>query len=353
LSLVSRMISRMILVRFLAILLGLSLFVLTLEAVAYGQEILALGDGSASIIAKYVVFRLPATLATFLPICFLLAFTELSYRNETTAIWAAGISPLRLAFMLLPLALLIGVLHFVLIDRVSPFVAPTLRSWGIADYAEKKLKLGEQDPIWMRHGKDILRAARANRDSTKLEDVIIFRRDETGTLAEQIYAKGAVLTAGGWQLRDVITYRRGVLTPIETTEMDYVGTMRAAAEGSRSGDPEEMTISDLNYFISNDGFGIRNVNFYQTWWHKRLTPFATAVLMVVFCVPLFSSFRRGGGLGSTFVTAVGVGFLYFIFDGIAASVSELGLLPPWFAVWLPVSAFAMLSAGMMLRTERV
>ena len=65
-----------------------------------------------------------------------------------------------------------------------------MREWGIGDYGEKKLKVGgERDPIWMRAGRDILRAGSANAQATELEDVIIFRRDDDGLLREQIMAK--------------------------------------------------------------------------------------------------------------------------------------------------------------------
>ena len=197
------MLTRMIVTRFLVILIGISIFVLTLEVISYAKEILALDNGSSSIIFKYILMRAPATLATFLPISVLLALlltlTELSYRNEISAIWASGVSPLRLIIMLLPLAFVTGGINFLLNDQAVPAAAPHLREWGIADYGEKKLKIGERDPIWMRAGSDILRAASANAQATELEDVIIFRRDANGLLREQIFAKTAEL-ADRWNV---------------------------------------------------------------------------------------------------------------------------------------------------------
>src|SRR6266498_2522421 len=92
------MLSRMILVRFIFILFGISIFVITLDIVAYLSVILAL----------------------------LLTLVELSYRNEIPAIWSTGISPLRLMAMLLPFALLVGGIHFLLYDQGVPNAAPTL-----------------------------------------------------------------------------------------------------------------------------------------------------------------------------------------------------------------------------------
>jgi lipopolysaccharide export system permease protein len=350
------LVSRMIVVRFVAILLGMSLFVLTLEIVTYANEILALESGTA-IIFKYLLARAPATLATFLPMSLLLALlltlTELSYRNELTAIWAMGISPVRLILTLAPLAILCGILHFALVDRAVPAAAPTLRLWGVADYGEKKLKVGERDPLWLRSGSDIIRAASASSDSRRLEDVVIFKRNELGLLTEQVFAASASLDAAGWKLQNSVTYSMDGKPPERATSVTYTGEARPAEAGYRSGDPEEMTISDLSYFVANDGFGIRPDFVYRTWWHKRLTPLAISLVMLALCVPLATRFRRGGGLGWLFGAGVGLGFTFFVMDGIATSVGELGLVSPWLAAWFPVLLFACLALYLLGRAERI
>jgi lipopolysaccharide export system permease protein len=354
---VARMVARMIVLRFVPILVGISLFVLTLEVVAYAKEILALHDNGLIMISKYIAFRAPATMATFLPISLLLALlltvTELSYRNEITAMWSIGLSPLRLIAMLSPVMLLIGVFHFALVDRLVPFAAPTLRSWGIADYGEKKLKIGERDPIWLRSGPDIMRAASANRDASRLTDVTIFRRDKTGILLEQIYASSATREASGWTLQNAVVYGRDAGEPKRSTQLIYGGTMRAAQAGSRSGDPEEMTLGDLSYFINNNGFGIRPAYVYQAWWHKRISLIFVSFIMLALVVPLATRFRRGGGLGVLFALGVGLGFAFFILDGIAMSIGELGVVYPWLAAWLPVLVFGFIALYLLSRSERV
>jgi len=352
------MLTRMILIRFIFVLFGISIFVITLDVVTYAKEILALDNGSPAIVFSYFLMRAPGTLSTFLPISVLLALLlvlmELSYRNEMPAIWSAGISPFRLVLMLLPFALMAGGLNFLLNDRAVPGAAPILREWGIGDYGEKKLKVGgERDPIWMRAGRDILRAGSANAQATELEDVIIFRRDEAGLLREQIMAKRAVLNQDRWHLSNVLVYYRDNLPPNRLDQMIYSGSFRPAAAGARSGDPEEMSMNDLGYFIENSGFGIRPTWVYQTWWHKRLTLFVTALAMVALCIPLAVRFRRGGGIGVMFAVGIGLGFLFFIVDGISLTMGELGFVTPWFAAWAPVLGLAAVAGVISFRTEHV
>lgn len=351
------MLIRMVAVRYFAILLGISFLVLSLDLLGNAKDVQALRPGDASILLHYMVMRAPAIVANYMGISMLLAMllslTELSYRNEMVALWAAGLSPARLTVLLLPLAFIAGGLQFIISDTAIPATSPQLREWGIGDYGSEKLKVGERDPIWMRAGPDILRAGSANADSTELKDVIIFRRDEQGLLTEQIYARTSTLSGDRWTLSDVIVYYRDNLEPSQLDTLVYSGAMKPAQAGARSGAPDDMSLADLAYFIENQGFGIRPVWVYETSAHKRVSLFFTAFLMIALCIPLATRFRRGGGLGLLFATGVGMGFLYFIVDGISATMGELGFVTPWLAAWLPLAVFGSLAAVMTLRAESV
>ncbi|MCA3559856.1 MAG: LptF/LptG family permease [Aestuariivirga sp.] len=351
------MLNRMVAIRFFGILLGISFFVLSLDVLTNAKDLQALRPGDMTILLKYMLYRAPGVLVNYMGISMLLAMllslTELSYRNEMAAMWAAGVSPGRLIAMLLPLAFLAGGINFVLSDSAIPATTPQLRDWGIGDYGVEKLKMGEKDPIWMRAGPDILRAAGANADSTKLDNVIIFRRDGQGLLHEQIYARSAELADGRWTLTGVLVYYRDNLQPSRLAALVYSGNMKPAQAGARSGAPEDMALTELLYFIDNQGFGIRPVWVYQTWANKRISLFFSSLLMMGLCIPLATRFRRGGGLGALFAVGVGLGFVYFIVDGIALTMGELGFVKPWLAAWLPILAFGSLAVVMTLRSETV
>lgn len=351
------MLIRMVAIRYAAILLGISFFALSLDLLANAKDVQALRPGDSGILLDYVIHRAPSVISNYMGIsillAMLLALTELSYRNEMVAVWAAGLSPFRILLMLLPLAFLAGGLQFVLSDTAIPATSPQLREWGIGDYGADKLKVGEKDPIWMRAGPDILRADTANAESTKLGGVIIFRRDASGLLREQVYAKRAELAGGRWTLSDVLVYYRDNLEPSQLETLVYSGALRPAQAGARSGAPEDMSLAELSFFIQNKGFGIRPVWVYETWAHKRISLFFSGLLMMALCIPLAARFRRGGGLGLLFAAGVGMGFLYFIVDGISLTMGELGFVSPWLAAWFPIAAFGALAAVLTLRAETV
>jgi lipopolysaccharide export system permease protein len=354
---IGSMITRMVLARFFLIVLGISIFVVTLDVVTFARDILALKGNELSAVLTYFILKLPIALTAFLPISSLLAilltFSELSYRNELPAIWNAGVSHLRLIFALLPLGLFLGGLNFLINDQIVPSVTPTLNEWGIGEYGKKKLHLGKNDPLWMRAGTDIVRAGGFNLQATSLTDLVIFRRDPDGLLREQIHARRADLNNGRWDLSDAVVYYRSNLPPNRVDRLIYSGDMRPAAAGARTGDPEEMSSADLGYFIENAGFGIRPAYVYQTWWNKRLTMFFSTFIMLAIAVPLASTFRRGGGIGIFFALGVGIGFLFFLLDGITLTLGEVGIIPAWMSAWIPIFAFSALATTLVFRAEEL
>lgn len=353
------LISRMILLRFVMILTGISVFVVSLTLVTYSEEILKIGaeTNNNSAILDYALLLMPVTASTFMAIsvllAILLALVELSYRSELTAIWATGLSPLRVMIMLLPMSLVMGGVTFLIADQGVPRVTPQLINWGIGEYGRKKAGSGDGKVIWLRSGNDIVRASRANANATELEDITIFRRDTDGRLTEQIDARTAVLTGERWQLDNVIIYHAENVQPNRIQRMVYSGNMRPAREGKRSGEPAEMSTVDLGYFISNEGFGIKPVHVFETWWHRRISLLLTPFLMIVLCIPLAVKFKRGGAAGRLFMIGLALGFTFSIFEGIALTMGEVGFVPPWFGAWAPFLVYSALAAAMTFKAETV
>jgi len=353
-TIIAGFLSRMILLRFFVLLLSITLFVLTLEIVGLLGEILAINPSGLMAVSQYALARSPGIISTFLPFCLLLALllaiTELSYRNEMTAIWSAGISPSRLIVMLLPVAIVVGAIQFLISDKAVPAAAPYLHDWGIGDYAAKKNHMNTGDPIWIRSGPDIIQAKSVNADLTEMKNIIIFRRQADGLLLQQLYVEDAKLAGNIWQLKNVNVFDRGGRVPYHLNDLNYAGEIRLLT-GAPTDDPQEMSISQINDYIAHDGYGQRPNYVYQTWWHKRISPFVVALIMIALCVPLATRFRRGGGLGPLLGIGVGMGFVFFVCDGVAASIGEIGLVAPWLAAWTPIIVFGAIAAGLVARTE--
>jgi lipopolysaccharide export system permease protein len=354
-SIITGFLSRMILLRFFVLLLSITFFVLTLETVSLLGQIKAINPNVFISVAEYALARGPSVAVTFLPFCLLLALllsiTELSYRNELTAIWSAGVSPSRVVLMLVPVAIVVGAIQFLISDQAVPAAAPYLRSWGIGDYAAKSTQTNPGDPIWIRSGPDVIQTKSINAGQTEMNNLIIFRRQSDGLLLQQLYVENAKLVGDHWELKNINVFDRSGRVPYHLNNMNYAGTIRLLSNGPTD-DPQEMSITKISDYIANDGYGQRPKYVYQTWWHKRISPFIVAMIMIALCVPLATRFRRGGGLGPMLGIGVGMGFLFFVTDGVAASIGEIGLVAPWLAAWTPIIVFGAIAAALVARTEQ-
>ena len=205
----------------------------------------------------------------------------------------------------------------------------------------------------MRAGTDILRAGSANPDSTELRDVIIFRRDDDGLLREQIYAETASLAGDRWNLDKVVIYYRGALTPRQTRQ-PRLFRRHEAGRGRRALGCTGRNVLARSELLHREcrlrhpsDMGLRDL-------------VAQACLAVLFRPPDDCSghpagqrFRRGGGLGVLFAVGVGLGFIYFVVDGMAVTMGELGFVTPWLAAWVPAIGFGALAVVLTLRAEKV
>ena len=142
----------------LILLAGLAALMMILEFLADGDKVIEAGGGVVLPVLRFTLLRLPEILAELLPVTAMLAalltFADLSRHSELTAIYAAGISKPRLALAVLPVALLIALVQFLIADQAVPRRSAELRAWGIGDYGSA----GDEPAFsWLRHGDDILR----------------------------------------------------------------------------------------------------------------------------------------------------------------------------------------------------
>ena len=61
--------------------------------------------------------------------------------------------------------------------------------------------------------------------------------------------------------------------------------------------------------------------------------------------------RRERGLAAGMTVGFGLGFLYFLTDGIVLSLGESGAVPPFFAAWLPILLFAAIGGAWLIKQE--
>jgi lipopolysaccharide export system permease protein len=353
LSVLSRYIARRLLARVVVLLLGLAALMMILDFLANGDQVIARSESVLLPILRYTVLRLPEILALLLPITAMLAavltFAELVRHSELTAMAAAGISKARLALAVLPVALLIGVVQFLIEDQAVPSAVARLRAWGIGDYAPAD---NAEAGVWLRQGDDILRIRAPAPGARRLDGVTIFQRDPEGNLVAELEAPSATYEDGAWTLHDVTRSQIGPGVVEHEARLRWSEGLSPALLAAVLADPRETPLRQLVRVIRAHGLGTQPSYRYKLWLQARLAAPPTTIAMILIIVALARPLSGRTAQGWLIAIGVAVGFVSWTFDGLVLTIGDLGLLPPVLAAWTPLAVFAASAAWLMLQQER-
>jgi lipopolysaccharide export system permease protein len=348
---VSRYLSRLFLMRFGFLMLGLALLVVFLDFLADGDEILETGGGGVMPILRYTILRLPEIVSELIPITAMLAgfltFAGLARFRELTALLGVGISKFTLAAAIAPAAVLVAAMQFVIEDQALPVAVGELRAWGVADYG-----LSDGKATWIRQGTDIVRIGRFDRAADRLEHVTIFRRDGAGNLLERIEADEAVYRDGDWTLQRVRRSTPGEAATMEATPLGWPEGMSLDLLLAAATHPKETSLAGLLRISERSDLGTQPGYRYRLWLHKRLAGPVTTMILIMLTVALAQPFESRTGRGILLAIWLAAGFVAWTFDGLVLTFGEIGLLPPTLAAWTPPMVFAAVAIWLMLHDER-
>jgi len=359
---------------------GFVAFLLLLDLMNRGDDVVQRHGRSALALAKYAALRLP-DLATFiLPFAVLIAsllmLAKFARSNEIMALKASGMSFYRLLLNLLPAALLVGLLHFLVSDQVVPRTARILQQWDAAaqlaaqagNTAEKGASTSPSDNVpltppspgagrsgdWIRDGDSYVRIETVLADGKELRGVTIFERQGHPVLNERLLAQRALYDGSGWRLINVqrLSLAGGQdRKPERIAEMPWQTSLAPDHLADLTTDPATLSLAEVWRFVSHPDVGSRPVDFYKTWLLRKIALPLVTIMMVLLAAPVAQGLQRHGGLGAGLAVGVGLGFLYFVTDGLLMTLGEMGTISPMIAAWTPTALFAAIGVSALLKIE--
>jgi lipopolysaccharide export system permease protein len=351
-SVLSRYIARRLLARAAVLMSGLAALMMLLDFLANGDQVIAGSDGVLLPILRYTALRLPEIVAQMLPITAILAgvltFADLARHSELTGMAAAGVSKARLALAILPIALLIGAVQFLIEDQAVPVAVSRLRAWGIGDYAPAD----DAAAAWLRHGDDILRIRAVDPAARRIDGVTVFQRDPKGNLAAELTASSATYDDGAWTLHDVTRSQVSPAAVEHEADLRWSDDLDPQLLASVLADPRETPLIQLLRAIRAPGLGTRPSYRYKLWLQARLAAPVTTIAMILIVVALARPLSGRAAQGWLIALGVAVGFVCWTFAGLVLTFGDLGLLPPVLAAWAPAGVFAASAVSLLLGQER-
>jgi lipopolysaccharide export system permease protein len=354
----SRYVLRVFFSQFALLLISFTALLQVFDLLSNSIDVIKRGDGHFSALALYALLRLPEIVSFLTPFAVLLAtmmtLGRLERDNEILAFKASGAPYNAVLLAFLPAVLLVGVAHFLLADQVVPRAINTMVARDI--YVDRNSK-SDDDTVFIQDGRSIVQVTHVGKSGATLKDMRIFERGDTGILVQVRQAAEAHYDnqTRQWTLHEVWTTS---IKPDQPSQASYNGTMiwetsLTPAEFSNLIElPQAMSLAKIWSFATSQDVGVRPTYFYEAWLQKRFALPMSSILMVLLAAPVAHSlYRRDRGMAAGMAIGFGLGFLYFIADGLVMSLGETGAVPPVVAAWMPILVFTSVGGAWLIRLE--
>jgi len=251
-----------------------------------------------------------------------------------------------IVFMLLPTLLIVAFLHFLASDQLTPRTNRALADW----LAASETREPDDIALWLRSGDHLVSIGAIEEDGRRLQDVVIFKRDDNGNLTAQMRADHALFEANGWWLHGITNLTVGPKAkPPETAihREAWQTSLQPSLVKDLAAPPNALSIARLKQVLDHPEIGSRPLHVYETWLHKSFAlPFAS-LFMVALAAASVRGLQRQGGVVLNALVGFGGAFFYFVADGVLQALGEAGSVSPALAAWLPLAVLAATS-GLIL-----
>ena len=347
----SRYLMRAFLARFVGLLLGLVLFLQTLDLLAQANEVLAGGGPPTDTLLRYVMLRMPSLAETVAPLAGLLgaltALVTLAKNSEVLAMRAAGRSVLSLVGGLVAVGSALAILLFVFSETVVVRTNSMLQEWRDIGFKSSG-EIADGQNSWLMEDDMIIRVGHVMHGGSELINVRLLKQGGEAEIVDVIDIDRARWEDDRWAvsgLRRVGGTGPDAGTPVWQTRLRPEHFMRFASH------PNELSLNALQEYVGNVAIGSKPKYFYDTWLHQKIAgPIVLALMPLLAAIAAFAHHRQGSAV-MTVVWGITLGFLFIVIDNMILAMGQFGSLPPVVAAWLPLVLFLTLGLWIVFSFE--
>ncbi|WP_374383578.1 LPS export ABC transporter permease LptG [Dongia sp.] len=357
----SRYVLKNFLWQFMLLLIGFTALLQLFDLLNNSADILQDHMGQMSALLEYAALRVPEIVSFLVPFAVLMGalvtLGKMETNNEIMAYKAAGAPYFTVLWAFLPAVGIVAFLHFIVADQVVPRSIQALIARDLSVERSKSKNEAKDEPLFVQEGNSVVEAGAVGQEGSILSHVRIYQRDDVGKIVSQIYANEARFDAKDekWKLSNVWTAVVPADDAVQTTysaTWEWKTRLTPAEFSDLVERPQAMTLGKLTGFVASTQVGVRPTYFYKTWMLKRIALPVSSILMILLAAPVAHSLhRRERGLAMGMTFGFGLGFLYFLTDGLVLSLGESGAVPPFLAAWLPILLFAAVGGAWLIKQE--
>lgn len=334
----------------LAVLVGLFMFITFID------QLDQLGTGNYGVLnaIEFTVFSVPRIIYEVFPMSALLGailgLSSLAVDSELVVIRAAGVSIVRLIGSVFKIGAILAVVAMLIGELVTPW-SETAAERGRAEAMQEDISQSDFG-LWMRDGMTYVNVGEVLPDLSLL-NVRIFEFDNQGRLRSLVYADQGVYKNQRWRLSGIrqtlINENRTSAVSKEVRAAYWTTDVTPEILSVFMIQPDQLSAWQLYRYIAHLKENNQDTSSYElAFWHKIMTPVATAV-MVILAIPFVFSQVRTGGFGRNLFFGIMLGLAYFAFDKGFGYVVLVSDIPPMLGATLPTMMFLVVGFFLLRR----
>lgn len=324
---------------------GLLVFVTLFVAIDAMSMMVNYKDISGWTLITYYAYSIPEVAYRMLPVASLIAtvfsVSILNKSNELVALYATGMSLMRITFPILFWVVIISIFSFVLSDKVIPSMN---RNKNFVFYHEIKktpslYSTTKNDRIWYRSKDTIFNIKTLNSNTHKAQGLTLYYFNENWDLIQMMTAKEVDLKGTSWDLIDgsVTLFTEESSFPLTSEfKKKTIAMGEDAKDLSSSGSTSDvLSVNELSQFINrNKAAGLDTLK-YEVDFHSKYGFAFAGIVMTLLGIPFSVSRARSGGAMKNLGVCLGLVFLYWVFYSSGLTLGNHGHIRPILAAWGP------------------
>jgi len=317
------------------------------------------GNAGFPILVEYYLTQIPEIIVISLPISMLLALlyslTAMSRSNEIISMLGAGVSVVRVIAPLLAFGILLTGVSMFFNYETAPHAAAT-RKQMLSDIKRGEMRDENLSGHLFRNREDMRTwfVRKLWLGTGKLTQIVILQQNEDDDLTEKWYANEAEydVRTGNWTLTDGLHVKLddhgNELFALPHYKIELEGWSETPWRISSSVmNPDYLSVRELEvYLVNNSDFPESRLAAYRTHWNYRWALPTFCFVVVLLASPMGIVYSRRGILGGV-AAAVALFFLMVFLSSLSLALGKGARIPPFFAAWSPVIAFAGIGAALL------
>ncbi len=319
-------------------------------------------QAAGSAVLEYYLSFLPEILYQMIPMGCLVGvvftLSSLNKTHELMALFASGISLVRITIPILISILCFSILAFTLADESLPrFV----QKKNFIFYHQIKMKPAQYstvktDRIWYRSKNTIFNIKTINRSKKMAEGLTLYQFNEAWDLVQMITAEKISLLGQQWKLLKgsvtLFTDKSSFPLTQDFKEKTIVIDEELQDIQSSFNSVDVLSLKDLKKYIQkNKEAGLDTLSL-EVGYHDKFAFACTALVMILIGIPFSVTHSRGGGglLNAGFSILLVV--VFWVLRNSSLTLGHHGSIPPILAAWGPNILMGIVAVTLMSRQKK-